>query len=171
MIILGTSEPVYETVPLGPPGVALVMRPATTLDRAQAESAVADMLEAINAGRDIAALYGLPVPVAVAQLEQRERRGLIYAVTLVELGLLLIREWQGIGTASGDPAPIDRIHLWRLFQHVEFARRFEAMAFRTVIAMADEGNAFAPSSPGGRAVALDSAPAAGSTTSPAPPVH
>jgi hypothetical protein len=152
-----------------PNGAVLVMRPATMIDRLAAESNVAAAVRRLGEGQDTARAYGLDIAGPFDAFDEGQIKALGYIVMLVELGRLLISEWDGICDEAGEPLAIDRQSLGMLFQLPDIVAAFESEAFAALSGLDAEGNGFAPSSPGGQAGVRDFAPAAGMPVSPVPP--
>ncbi|HYN40035.1 MAG TPA: hypothetical protein VES39_12360 [Rhodospirillales bacterium] len=81
--------------------------------------------------------------------------------TLVKaLGRLVVQEWEGVGHADGEPAPLTPEGVDALLDLWPMADAFERLYLGPALLLDDEKNAFAPAPNGISAAGRDIAPAA-----------
>jgi hypothetical protein len=81
--------------------------------------------------------------------------------TLVKaLGRLAVQEWEGVGHADGEPAPLTPEGVDALLDLWPMADAFERLYLGPALLLDDEKNAFAPAPNGTSAAGQDIAPAA-----------
>jgi hypothetical protein len=166
MIRLGTEKKEPRRLALGA-GAAILYRPATTIDQEAAGAAARRMLEATKAGLDALDAYGFP-PTADFTQDGDLAFALVSLINLVELGLRVIVDWEGIGDAAGAPAPVTRENLAALLRDPIIFAVFKQAILQPILDMEFEGNGFAPSPSGAPAAAPATAPAVAPSTPLAP---
>lgn len=86
----------------------------------------------------------------------------LYAVALAQVGIV---EWEGIGDADGNPAPVTHENVREAMRHASIARPFLEKYSSPVQELQSEGNASGPASHGTAGTGPDIAPDAEKKTS------
>lgn len=166
MIILRKPSDEFRRVELAP-GAGLTLRPATTIDFEAAKAAFAAASKAAADTAAFAASYGLPFE-ARAEESASALAGLHQVVFWTEVAFLCSGEIYGFGDAAGNPLPLERGTIALIMLNSGWQMQIVAELSRALHELRAEGNASAASSPGEPGAAINTAPIAPETASPAP---
>lgn len=149
-------------------GVRMLIRPGTSIHengaRALASAKIAEALK----GVEILAEFGVVMEAEKLSSRRGMLLGLSELLVSIELGVLLIEEWEGIGDESGEPVAVSRAWITQLFLlQPDIRATFWQKAFAGRHQEEAEGNVFAPLPTGLPAGAPNTASAAARTGSPA----
>lgn len=149
-------------------GVRACVRPGTSIHEQAARSLAAAQIAKALEGIDILADIG----VEMGEDQLRTRPGMVLGLselmTAVELGVLLIEDWEGVGDEYGAAQPPERRWILQLFLlHPAIRTKFWHAAFGHRFQEEAEGNGSALSPTGSPAGARTTASAAANSKAPA----
>lgn len=149
-------------------GVRMLIEPGSSIHEQAARYSASNLVAKALEGAEI--LDGLGVEIGADGLLSRPGMvlGLSELLIAVELGVLLIRDWEGVGDADGVAQPPDRPWISQLFLlHPEIRADFWKAAFAHRFREEEEGNVSALSPIGSPAGAETIASDAGNSAAPA----
>lgn len=170
MLKLGAAN-VNKRVDLAP-GVYVNVRPATRAEMHIAAIKTTALVTAARIGAE--AMTQLCEACGVAEPDEDRTdellEALAYRVSMIELAVLCIEDWHGIGDADGNPVPPTREWIALLLRELDASSKIDAAINARIHLEVDEGNG-SPASPNGAAAAGENtAPTAGLPASAAPVV-
>lgn len=139
-------------------GVALLMRPATSVEHGAAERSARDKIRAAVAGVDALGDIGLPVPAPEQLADHYWLIGLTRWLIATELAVRIVEDWRGVeDEATGAPAAFTRAGIADLFRYETIQQQFEQAAYQVLATIASEGKKSPPppngSAPGAALIA------------------
>ncbi|MBA5779531.1 hypothetical protein H2509_20565 [Stappia sp. F7233] len=149
-----------ETFPFG---VKVTMRPASSIELAQARDEAARMVASALSGAHAVAEFGLPEAAPATDV-----KGLVGLSRFLAAALVfeqVVSGWRGVAGEDGQPAPLDRRSIGLFLLESALFAAFERLAFRAVHLEQAEGNGFAASPAGTAGAAAPIATDAGSKVS------